>query len=130
MNREYFDGAFYFGCIGQTGHYLWNTCGNTARSERLPKDFPQRSLTYGPVADGVFAPNLPDQKEGIASVWHGNGWTILAFWDRSVDGRYGCSSTFYLRGDYDFDAALQQAQQWFPFVWERFKFKVTEHKPA
>lgn len=117
---------FYFGCWGRVGHYLWapgmvyvGYCGH--------RPFTLQDL------DGRLQPPRPrnrtfdndvDQPQGLARLTHRDGWTVLSFWDRSVDDR-GCShSTFVLPGIRAFDAAVIAAREAFPEVWARINFKV------
>lgn len=110
---------FYFGCRREAGHYLFHPSGGTAYGYRVPDDFP---CTETP--DAVFLPKKQPQTEGIASLCHLNGWTIISFWDRSVDIRSGSNSTFLARGIIDFEAIRNKAREAFPDVWKRFKFDV------
>jgi hypothetical protein len=57
-------------------------------------------------------------------------WTALAFWDRSVDDRYGSNSVFILRGALSFEEAVTLAREQFPEVWARFSFTVREFSPT
>ena len=114
------DGAFYFGCWREAGHYLFCPSGRQA-SYRLPDDFP---ISRGDILDAGFLPaNLPEV-EGLASFCHLNGWTIISFWDRSVDKRGKSNSSFLLRGEYSFDVACKAAAEVFPAIWSRFKFPI------
>lgn len=123
--RKFYDDAFYFGCIGRPGHFLHSTRGYQVWRDTIPADFPISEERI----DSAYTPRIKGQTQGVASLWHGNGWTILAFWDRSVDGRGGCNSNFILRGTLTFDEAVTRAKERFPFVWNRFTFPVVEYKP-
>lgn len=109
--------AYFFGCYGQPGHYLWQS--NPMRCIREPDDFPIRST----VMDGGLLPR-DRQVEGEAVLWQSHNWTILTFWDRSGDSRRNSNSSFLLEGHWDFETAVQLATAAFPKVWERFKFQV------
>jgi hypothetical protein len=82
--------------------------------------------------------NLPPQDtsrnlQGAANLYHlpagtndlVGGYTILAFWDRSVDSRNGSHSTYLLPGTLSFPEALEAAQKAFPDIWRRYRFAVT-----
>ncbi len=114
-------GSFYFGCWHGAGHYLHSPGGRKCWEAAVPADFPCRITAL----DTGFLPPGQGQKEGRASLWHGNGWTILAFWDRSVDTRSGCNSAFIFRGTHDFNAMLALAEMDYPEVCKRFKFAIT-----
>lgn len=64
------------------------------------------------------------QPQGKALVHHRDGWTALAFWDRTGDSRGNSCSVFVLEGDLDFDQALAAAGKLFPEVFERIDFEV------
>ncbi len=113
--------VFYFGCIGDIGHYMFNTHG---RSVRDVGDMPWGR--YG--EDGKLPPEEGGQVQGEALVHHKDGWTALSFWDRSVDTRFGCNSNFFFRGTYDFAEAVALARTAFPQVWARFTFDVRPYK--
>jgi len=112
--------CYYFGCQGQAGHHLWTEGGGRLFDHNVPKDFPVRVAALD---CGFLPPNRP-QVEGEASLAHVEGWTILAFWDRSVDTRPGCNNAFVLPLLLSFDEAKQLARERFPSVWDRFKFEV------
>lgn len=113
---------FYFGCWDRPGHFLFLPNGWQAHGSNVPKDFPCRD---GALDGGFLPPNLP-QNEGRASLWHVSGWTILTFWDRSVDSRTGCCSAFVMRGDLTFEQAVATSRNVFPGIWKRFTFDVFE----
>lgn len=110
--------VFYHGCIGGPGHYLWKN--DREKEFYPPADFPVKE----DYLDGGFLPHKTPQIEGWAVLWRSARWTILAFWDRSVDNRGGCNSAFVIEGDHGFDEAVRLATEAFPKVWARFPFKV------
>ncbi len=112
------DQAWYFGADGGKGHYLRGHRGQS--QEAIPKDFPCR---VG-VLDTGFLPPAEEQIEGRATLATLNGWTVMAFWDRSVDTRRGSNSAFCIRGTHTFDEMVGIAKECFPAVWNRFKFEV------
>jgi hypothetical protein len=124
ITMTYID-AYYFGCWDGPGHYLRDTHGRMMRESTIPTDFPCPPNCF----DGCFLPPKLPELEGRASLVHLNGWTILAFWDRSVDKRGKCNSAFILRNYHDFDEAKRLAQVCFPQVWKRFTFEVGPYRP-
>lgn len=124
--RQYFDDAFYFGCYVQKGHYLYTTLGRQVYNNQVPTDFP---FVNEWVFDGNFCPRGPEI-EGRANLWTGAGWTVLSFWDRSVDSRGKCNSVFIMRGTFTFDEAVARAKERFPAIFERFTFKIVPHVPG
>lgn len=121
----------YFGCWGQAGHYLFGEGGHHISSERLPAGFVETFGDHGWGLDAKFCPGYVgpyqrdrEEHEGEALLHHVNGWTVLAFWDRSVDKRGGCNSNFVERGTLTFEEMCTIAQAQFPSVWARYPFKV------
>ena len=90
--------VLFFGCHGcfgsrpQAGHFLWRKPG------------PRSSLTdleqtpWGYALDSKLAPAGP-QIEGRALCHHADGWTALAWWDRSVDSRPGSNAAVLVHED-------------------------------
>lgn len=108
--------VYYFGCWGGIGHHLWTTRGNFAEVCHS-----WGSNEYG--LDGRLTPT-DTKHEGVARLVHKDGWTALAFWDRSVDRRGGSNSVFLFDAALTFDDAVNEAKRAFPSVWARFKFDV------
>jgi hypothetical protein len=113
--------AFYFGCWESTGHYLYLPSGAHAWNAEL-------DLPWGYDLDGALAPQVArgEQEQGHARLHHKDGWTALAFWDRSADRRYGSNSAFIAEGTHDFAAMCALAERQFPAVWKRITdaFKI------
>lgn len=121
--------AYYFGCWGQTGHYLYEPSGRTTWN-RITPNIHGGSLDGGFCGDPALAryrygETVPTwshegaQPEGRARITHLDGWTILAFWDRSLDRRDASNSAFLLQGTHDFQAMVAMASARFPSVWKR-----------
>ncbi len=111
---------YYFGCWQAVGHYLHTVTGFRIGMYAVPEDFP---CPFAALDGGILPPRLP-QVEGRATLVHVNGWTLLSFWDRSVDTRGGSCSTFVVRGQHTFAEACALAQEGFPLVWRRFTFPI------
>jgi hypothetical protein len=116
--------VFYFGAWGAAGHFLWTPDGRTAWEAQ--RTLPWRDLD-GPLAGD---PALEDtcrrrywssdhQPEGLARLHHLDGWTALAFWDRSCDTRFGSNSAVIARGEHSAAEMVEMLQRAFPAVWER-----------
>jgi hypothetical protein len=111
--------AYYFGCQeGGGGHRLYTSGGGTCNRE--PAGFPCRTTTLDA---GLLPPG--SQKEGQATLVHLNGWTILAFWDRSIDSRSGSNSAFVFQGLMTFTEVCEQARLRFPEIWKRFNYTIS-----
>jgi hypothetical protein len=108
--------VWYFGCeprVGaHSGHHLWDREGGLYVSYSLAP-FP---------LDGEWCPRGP-QEEGRALLSRrllgSQDWTVVAWWDRSVDHRTGSHSTFLARGLWSFDEMLAAAREAFPTVFAR-----------
>ena len=135
--------AFYFGCWGDTGHYLFRPNGSTAY-ERGPRPEVRLPWKY---LDGTLPPHgnpVIEEEDGgrrmketprdlqvqsRAALHHKGGWTALSMWDRSVDERYGSNSNFFVEGTHTFTEVVPLIERHFPRVWRRIndKLKVTLH---
>lgn len=121
--------AYYYGCHRGVGHYLFTTALND-RSLNLPDHVPWSAV------DGVLQPGCKKREgsrihttpmnnvDGHAALHHKDGWTALAFWDRSVDARPNSTSTFMIKGTHDFETMKQICAAAFPAVWSRFTFEI------
>jgi hypothetical protein len=106
--------VLYFGCIGGPGHYMHTEGGRRDWDVTTP---------WGKAPDGTLCPQ-GKQVEGRAELHHKGGWTALSFWDRSVDGRSGCNSNFFVNRTMTFDEVVALSKERLPRVWSRFKFDV------
>lgn len=112
--------VYYFGCNERAGHFLWDpSLFLTQNDDKIP----WRNI------DGGLCPKNKEV-EGEALLHVKDGWTAISFWDRSVDKRGACNSSFIAEGVHTFDEMCKIAQEKFPKVWGRFPFKITEYKPA
>lgn len=116
--------SFYFGCwTGRAGHYLHDIHG-TECERSLPRNFPVKPSILD---SGLLPPNSA-QTEGLATLVHIGGWTIVTFWDRSGDRRGNSNSSFVLEGIHSFEKACEISAGRFPLIWSRFKFQIVEAK--
>lgn len=107
----------YFGCHLEVGHYYFHAGMVTYYAGMSACKW----LHY---LDGLLVP--PGEKEGVATVSHIWGYTILAFADRSIDKRPGSNSAFVLAGTLTFKEAENSARALFPEVFVRFTFPVVK----
>lgn len=117
---------FYFGPLDEAGHYLWDQSHRRLWPEMVG---PWR---LGEL-DGGLCPNVHQDAvwkrtgpeiEGDAILHHKDGWTALAFWDRSVDTRPACCSVYVANATLTFKEIVELAQDAFKTRWERMKFEV------
>lgn len=109
--------VFYFGCIRQPGHYLWRT---EAIRIYQPRNVGISQELYSAL-DGAFCPDgvkTYPRYRWLCSIVP--PWTIVAWWDGSVDSRPNCCSVFIGR---DFGnephRLLEASQIAFPSVFAR-----------
>jgi hypothetical protein len=116
--------VYYFGCLGNVGHYLHAPGGIRAQYSRVPVGFP--GAWAGGGLDGTLLDNKRSEVQGLGRLHHLQGWTALAFWDRSVDNRPGSNSAFVAKGTHSFQGMLALSRKARPQVFARFTFEVVE----
>lgn len=107
--------CLYFGCVDEVGHYLFGIHGKSHGN----------AYSWISKRDGMLAPVFC-REAGKALLHHYDGFTIIAFWDYSVDTRPGSNSMFIIPGTKDFYGALEIANRYFPQVFKRFSFEVEQ----
>jgi hypothetical protein len=83
-----------------------------------------RSNPWGLLIDSGLCSICCNNEQGKCTLNKKDGWTCIAFWDRSVDTRQGSNSAFLAEGDYDFPIMLGLFKEKFPEVVSRFKFEL------
>lgn len=114
-----FPEMLFFGAVKQAGHYLWRSGGFSASrafEKALPFHF--HFLDAGMLPEGV------PQVEGAAGYCMINGWTVVSFWDRSVDSRMGSNSAFIYPDERSFEEMIAISNVQLPWFWSRVKFEV------
>jgi hypothetical protein len=114
--------VFYFGAWGGTGHYLWTPDGKTTWDVRLPWKNIDGALAVDPaLADPRWRACVTSesQPEGRARLHHLDGWTALAWWDRSCDARFGSNSAIAARGEHSAAEMAELLRRAFPAIWDR-----------
>jgi hypothetical protein len=129
---------FYFGPWDEAGHYLFDEQGYGVRTKDRGA-FPWDEYSGESGIDGVLQPGCfrkfdrwmhGDQLEGQALLHHRSGWTALSFWDRSVDKRGNCNSTYFAEGTFTFDEMVAMAKERFAYRWNKMPFQVVNVTPA
>ncbi len=113
----------FFGAWDRPGHYYWLPGRRSAETSRLLP----ASLAGGKI-DGRLAPQKREPRypnrlletEGEAAVHHIEGWTVVAWWDRSVDRRGMSNSALLMRGTHTMSAVFLEAADKFPELLPRF----------
>ena len=113
---------YFFGCLGGVGHYLYGPGG-------VDRGLPDMGQTpWGHELDGGLAPPSDEsktsrgegyQKQGHTAIHHKGGWTLISWWDRTVDTRYACNSGFMVEGEFDFGRMVELLKELWPQVHER-----------
>lgn len=108
---------YYFGPWDQAGHYLF--------TERLESIWPAKIGPWRPgFLDGGLQINDKTQPEGVALLHHLEGWSALAFWDRTVDTRMACCSVYLADAILTFEEIVALAKEKFKVRWDKMKFEV------
>lgn len=115
---------YYYGCYRDIGHRMLQPRSLVCSQTEL--EF-LHANPWGVEIDGDLCPPGV-QWEGQALIHHKDGWTVLAFWDRSIDSRPNSNSNFLAKGIFDFEQMLALAREHFPEVISRFHFQIVEVK--
>ena len=119
--------VFYFGAHQDCGPLWWAPGMHSA--DRARRETPWGQAVAASLCPGYTEPfGTPArvQVEGRALLHQRDGWSALAFWDRSADRRYGSCSVFVAEGEHSFDELRALAEECFPEVWARLGFEVRE----
>jgi hypothetical protein len=110
---------FYFGQIGEAGHYTWNPITRRPVSWEEEKSLtPWKYDIDGLVVDKV------GYKEGVLYHEQKDGWTLIGFPEYSIDTRPNSHSTFVTNQLLTASEMLDAAKIAWPQVFSRFKFTI------
>lgn len=123
--------CYYFGCIGQSGHYMFGAHGDWKEKDQAYCEMPWGD-GRGAGVDGTLLNNArePDQVTGrVVSTVGKRGerwWWVFAWWDRSVDSRPGSNSALFVSGfgPNNREAAFKFACEKWPQVVSRQKLPL------
>lgn len=120
---------YFFGCWEQPGHYWLNPRNRWANEDVIMRRVPavlHRGKIDAGFCPGYVGPYKRDRQEveGAAALHHIDGWTVLAWWDRSIDGRGGCNSALVALGLWNFAAMLEIGRAQVPRVIERQRVPI------
>lgn len=124
--------VLFFGCWSAPGHFLVNEDGHNVWQ-------PQTIGLPWTKLDGVLTPGRRDERsyggipideqiEGWAALHHKDGWTALAWWDRSVDKRHGSNAVLFAKGTHTVKEMLALGRRWYPRVFNRFTYTITTER--
>lgn len=102
--------VYYFGCADHRAGHFWFQPG------MIPWKAPL-SMAAEKI-DGRCAPRNTS-KAGVCMLTYLEGWSILAWWDYSVDKRPGSNSALVAKGTYSFDQMMLLLNSEFPNVANR-----------
>ena len=132
--------VYFFGCEGRSsGHYL-NGRRKSPEALRVAEWSMERALggltqCGKPTFDGSLCWNSTrqergydrrDEAEGRAFRTCREGYTAIAFWDRTGDKRGASNTVFIAYGELTFSQLVRAAKHAWPEVWARFTFPVVE----
>ena len=60
-----------------------------------------------------------EQAQGAAALRYKDGWTSLAWWDRSGDARYGSNTAFFARGIHSYGTMIELLARCYPGIAQR-----------
>jgi hypothetical protein len=121
--------ALYFGCVGDSGHFLWDPRDMSSRL-RPPRDVQDFPWTMGQLDHDLLDRRGLRRFGKVAWLVGGRpvAWHAFLWWDRSVDRRPGSNSGFYVRGfeprREDAAPAFEYAKAVWPGVVERQLFPL------
>lgn len=129
--------VFFHGVYGpddrmraQAGHFWCGPFGGRVESYEVPTPWgtsPDGTLALRSGSGAGYSGDGAELAEGRAALHHADGWTALAFWDRSgVDKRGACNSVFVVNngGAVDFDTMLLIARRDHPVMFDRFPWPI------
>lgn len=124
--------AYYFGTYRGVGHYLWmpgrfdpvTVPHFPAGSKPPPAVVVSRQIPWGTTPDGILNPK--PEVEGEALLHHKDGWTAIAFANRTDDKRGGSNAVFMFDDTLSFDEAVEAMKHHFPQIVDKFSFEVRE----
>lgn len=110
---------YFFGCWNNDkGYYFHRTDSTTVPWQD------RHLIPFVKKIDGVYAP-AGKQIEGRACLRHLRGWTVLAWWDRSVDTRSNSNAALVVEGEFEFEDMLVMLKNRFPRVFARFDYSIS-----
>lgn len=108
----------FFGCGKEVGHYLYTKGGwrmNYDARKKLP--FAEMILDSGLLKDVPMT-------EGLATISVIRGWTVVSFWDNSVDKRPNSNAAFIYPKSMTFEEMIEISREQLPWFWKRFKSPI------
>lgn len=108
----------FFGCVKAVGHFLYTKEGYMMSREAVKKlPFEEAILDAG-LLKGV------PMTEGLATISVIRGWTVVSFWDNSVDKRGKSNAAFIYPKSMTFEEMIEISREQLPWFWKRFKSPI------
>jgi hypothetical protein len=107
---------YYWGCWEQAGHHLWSRHPGQPPHAALPRWLAQPWRTR--LDAGLLAAIEPGPPVQLVYAQL-DGWTAIAWWDRTVDDRPGSNSAFLAPELLSEDEILARAQVDWPEIFVR-----------
>ena len=114
----------FFGCASEAGHRLH---GRLRSRYSLPPELRDRidnGTTQSGLKDRYGNVVRDDQVEGHARLNTIAGWTVLVWWDRTGDNRFGSHSNLLAPGTWTAEQLLEAGRLRFPWLFERITYKI------
>lgn len=123
--------VYYYGPLDAPGHQFFDESGSKVYSNDK-KGLPWKEWDIDGKLQPGCSPHPRDGRwehagpeiEGEALLHHKDGWTAISFWDRSVDPRGACNSTYIAEGTFTFEQMVELAKTRFAARWSKMKFEV------
>ncbi len=114
----------YYGCWDEPGHFMFTESGYKVSYKEQDRCTPWKvdDLDTGAKLQSVHI----QQREGKALLHHKDGWTVLSFWDRSIDTRFGSHSNYIAKGAFTFEQMVAMANIRFLSRWSKMQFPVVK----
>lgn len=136
----------FFGCwtnpagFNEAGHFFRANNGDTRvrhrKGDGTLNDQPEQLVPWGFKVDGELAPRTTDRSQA-RNGWAGyhqaiswvdapaeEAWSLLSWWDNSVDSRPGSSCAFMVDRRATPEEILAEARTAFPQIFARFKYDI------
>lgn len=115
----------YFGPYTKGGHFLRRKGGHKHYGEpKLPwEEWVSYSLAAGAPGRKQNYGCL-EQPQGHAKMTQKDGWTALAFWDRSFDLRGNCVSGFYVNAILTFEEMMPVIREEFAELFKQIEYEI------
>lgn len=113
----------YFGCLKDSGHYLWSKASGYCA--QVPFHEIKTMTPWGlSIDDGVFPSSPLRRRAGAVHHAQKDGWTLVYWADYSVDSRPGSHSTFVVPALLTKAELIEGARHLWPEVFHRPRFPV------